>query len=133
MSAMFEEMWPISLELQIVTYPVVNAATVTYSGYPNFEIGTDMDENINGYKADLTKYKDYSVHNTQKPYVIRYPIYQMLKTHAERYVAVPVAGSPAYNHNCTTCVNFTLPGLQQTETMAEIVYSWYIQFNRRKG
>lgn len=43
MSAMFEEMWILCLELQIVTYPIVNTATVTYAGYPNVEIGTDMD------------------------------------------------------------------------------------------
>ncbi len=43
MQTVFEEMWVVSLELQIVTYPVVNAATAVYSGYPNFEIGTDMD------------------------------------------------------------------------------------------
>lgn len=64
MSSIFEEMWVIALELQIVTFPVVNSATVTFAGYPNFEIGTDMDQNVNLYKSDLTKYKDYSVHNT---------------------------------------------------------------------
>jgi hypothetical protein len=48
-------------------------------------------------------------------------------------VPVPIPGSNAYTHDATTCVNFTLPGLTGTETMAEIVFSWYIQFNRRKG
>lgn len=133
MQTVFEEMWPISLELQIATYPVVNSATVTFAGYPNFEIGTDMDQDITAYKPDLTKYKDYSVHNTNKPVVVRYPLHKFLQQHAERYVPVPVPGSPAYNHNATTCVNFTLPGLTGTETMSEIVFSWYIQFNRRKG
>lgn len=43
MQTIFEEMWVVALELQIVTFPVVNSATVTYSGYANFELGTDMD------------------------------------------------------------------------------------------
>jgi hypothetical protein len=92
-----------------------------------------MDQDIPTYKPDLTKYKDYSVHNSNKPVVVRYPIYKFLQQHAERYVPVPIPGSNAYTHDATTCVNFTLPGLTGTETMAEIVFSWYIQFNRRKG
>lgn len=79
MSALFEEMWILGLELQVVTYPVVNAATVTYAGHPNVEIGTDMDQDINGFLGNLTAYKDYSVHNVPKPLVLRYPIYKHLQ------------------------------------------------------